>query len=296
MGRKRTLRTASIEGFTLTEGIHPAGSSLPWHTHAGPTICFVLHGAFTEISAGETLDCRPAMLKVTPAEERHWNRFDRGDAHGLLIEADPAPAKSSVPMPRSSPATWRSRAGCRRRSHAASTRSCGRWTKPRRSPSRGCCSSFWPAATRQGHSTVSRAASPAWILRARDLLHTDLARRPDPGEPRRGGRGPPGHPGARVPPELRLQRGRIRATASDRARRPPAGRLGGRRSPRSRSQPASPTRATSPTSSGGKPGCRLRRTGGRCGRLTPRFRPAASARAAARTGGRPAARRAWARP
>ena len=46
----RKLRTASVAGFTLTEGIHPAGSSLPWHTHDGPTICFVLRGAFTEIS------------------------------------------------------------------------------------------------------------------------------------------------------------------------------------------------------------------------------------------------------
>ena len=80
-------------------------------------------------------------------------------------------------MPRSSPVTWRSRAGCRRRSHAGSTRSCGRWTTRRRSPSRGWCSSFWRPPPGRAIPTEARAASPSWILRARDLLHADLARR-----------------------------------------------------------------------------------------------------------------------
>ena len=126
MVRKRKLRTAHVAGFTLTEGIHPAGSSLPWHTHDGPTICFVLQGAFTEISAGETLDCRPAMLKVTPAGERHWNRFDRGDARGLLIEADPATGRGAPP-PRAGPRPPCRLPGraARRRSPAGSTRSSG---------------------------------------------------------------------------------------------------------------------------------------------------------------------------
>lgn len=44
------LRSARVAGFTLTEGIHAAGTSLPWHHHAGPTLCFVLRGAFTETS------------------------------------------------------------------------------------------------------------------------------------------------------------------------------------------------------------------------------------------------------
>jgi hypothetical protein len=46
------LRSARVAGFTLTEGIHAAGTSLPWHYHDGPTLCFVLQGAFTETSGG----------------------------------------------------------------------------------------------------------------------------------------------------------------------------------------------------------------------------------------------------
>jgi AraC family transcriptional regulator len=86
---RRTLRTVRVPGFTLTEGVHPAGSALPWHSHDTPTICFVLRGAFTEVTAGESLTCTPATLKVMPAGERHCDRFDRGDARGLLIETDP---------------------------------------------------------------------------------------------------------------------------------------------------------------------------------------------------------------
>lgn len=81
-------RAASVGGFTLREGRHPAGSALPWHTHPGPTLCFVYAGAFTESFAGATLECLPGTLKITPAEERHWNRFGREDTHGLLVEAD----------------------------------------------------------------------------------------------------------------------------------------------------------------------------------------------------------------
>ncbi len=82
------LRRAGVAGFTLTEGIHPAGTSLPWHHHDGPTLCFVLHGAFTETSGGERLTCTVDTLKVMPAGERHCDAFDHGEAQGLLIEAD----------------------------------------------------------------------------------------------------------------------------------------------------------------------------------------------------------------
>jgi AraC-like DNA-binding protein len=84
------LRAAEFGGISLVEGIHHAGSALPWHSHAGPTFCFVLRGAFAEYSRGQTIDCRPSSLKLTPAGADHWNRFDLGDVRGLQIEIDPA--------------------------------------------------------------------------------------------------------------------------------------------------------------------------------------------------------------
>jgi AraC family transcriptional regulator len=75
-------------GFTVTEGIHRQGADLPWHDHPTPTICFVLKGAFTEAWRGGSVACTSSTLKITPAGERHWDRFNRGDVRGLLIEAD----------------------------------------------------------------------------------------------------------------------------------------------------------------------------------------------------------------
>jgi len=82
------LRRIGFNGITLTEGIHSSGSTLPWHDHGGPTLCFVLDGAFAEYMRGGVIDCRPSTFKVTPAGERHWNRFHLGDVHGLLVEID----------------------------------------------------------------------------------------------------------------------------------------------------------------------------------------------------------------
>jgi AraC family transcriptional regulator len=82
------VRRVQAGGFTVTEGIHHAGTELPWHDHETPTICFVLNGAFTEAWRGGSIACTSSTLKITPAGERHWDRFNRGDVRGLLIEAD----------------------------------------------------------------------------------------------------------------------------------------------------------------------------------------------------------------
>jgi AraC family transcriptional regulator len=82
-------RTIAVEGFTLREGRHAGGSSLPWHRHAGPTICFIYAGSVAEEFADATLECLPGTVKITPAEEAHRNHFGRDDTHGLLVEADP---------------------------------------------------------------------------------------------------------------------------------------------------------------------------------------------------------------
>jgi AraC family transcriptional regulator len=82
------VRRVQAGGFTVTEGIHRNGSHLPWHDHPTPTVCFVLHGAFSEMWRGGSIACTSSTLKITPAGERHWDRFDRGDVRGLLIEPD----------------------------------------------------------------------------------------------------------------------------------------------------------------------------------------------------------------
>jgi AraC family transcriptional regulator len=80
------VRRVEVGGFTITEGIHHHDADLPWHDHETPSICFVLRGGFTELWRGGSIACTASTLKITPAGERHWDRFNRGDVRGLLIE------------------------------------------------------------------------------------------------------------------------------------------------------------------------------------------------------------------
>jgi AraC family transcriptional regulator len=82
------VRRVEAGGFTVTEGKHRRGAALPWHHHDTPTICFVLHGAFTEMWRGGSVACSSSTLKITPAGERHCDHFSLSDVRGLLIEAD----------------------------------------------------------------------------------------------------------------------------------------------------------------------------------------------------------------
>ena len=76
----------ALKGLAVTEGMHPAGSVLPWHAHAGATICCVLRGGFVEGYRGHEVECTAGLVKTTPAGEPHFNRFDREDSWGILIE------------------------------------------------------------------------------------------------------------------------------------------------------------------------------------------------------------------
>src|SRR5215204_1563997 len=90
LAEAKRVRRIEAGGFTITEGVHRNRTELPWHHHQTPTICFVLRGSFTEMWYGGSIDCTASTVKITPAGERHWDQFSRGDVRGLLIEPDDA--------------------------------------------------------------------------------------------------------------------------------------------------------------------------------------------------------------
>jgi AraC family transcriptional regulator len=90
LAEAKRVRRVQAGGFTITEGLHRNSTELPWHHHPTPTICFVLRGSFTEMWYGGSIACTASTLKITPAGERHWDQFSRGDVRGLLIEPDDA--------------------------------------------------------------------------------------------------------------------------------------------------------------------------------------------------------------
>lgn len=171
------LRIARIAGFTLTEGIHAGGSSLPWHHHAGPTLCFVLQGGFTETSAGERLTATPETLKVMPAGEEHCDAFDQGDARGLLIEADPERARAI----RSHAPVLDERAAFHGGMPAVLARRVYREFRRMDDAAplaiEGLLLELLAAMSRRSAERMPEGSAP-WVGEARDILHADIASRP----------------------------------------------------------------------------------------------------------------------
>ena len=278
------LRSARVAGFTLTEGIHAGGSSLPWHHHDGPTLCFVLQGAFTETSGGERLTCTPETLKVMPAGERHCDEFDRGDARGLLVETDAERAREI----RTHAPVLDERVAFHGGVSAAIARRI--YQEFRRMDDaaplaiEGLVLELLAAISRQQKEALPAGIAP-WIGQARDLLHADISSASHPGRAGRCGGGAPGDAGARVPRSFGCTRGRVPAPAPDRAGRRPAGV--GRREPLAEIALAAGFADQSHFSNVFR-----RRTGmspsafRREAAAVARLRPAASAPAAARTGDR----------
>jgi AraC-like DNA-binding protein len=165
-------------GFTVTEGIHHDGSELPWHHHETPTICFVLKGGFTEMWRGGSIVCTSSTLKITPAGERHWNRFSRGNVRGLLIE----PAKTQVDRLGAysgvlderlsfhngllSGIAWRVFDEMRQMDTAAPL------------AIEGLLLELVAAASRLQEQNGSSGRRPRWLEDAREQIHLDLAARP----------------------------------------------------------------------------------------------------------------------
>jgi AraC family transcriptional regulator len=77
----------TVPGFRIVTGTHPSESLLPRHTHDDPTVCCIQRGRFVEYYRGKAVDCDRTMVKVTPAWEPHWNRFEAATT-GTRINVD----------------------------------------------------------------------------------------------------------------------------------------------------------------------------------------------------------------
>lgn len=165
------LRQTELPGVTLTEGIHRGGSTLPWHSHEGASICLVLDGAFVEYSRGRALDCRQSSLKFTPPRERHWNRFSRGDVRGLLVEVDLLRHPSIAPFERILCESLQFHAGpelsLARRLYSESR------ARDSAAPlaMEGLLLELLALVARRRETTADRNRHPGWARQAFDLLH-----------------------------------------------------------------------------------------------------------------------------
>ena len=172
----RTHRRRAVAGAQFTEGTHADGGVIPWHTHEGPTLCFVLRGAFTEYSAGRAADCRPSSLKCMPAGERHWNRFHLGDVHGFMAELDATryadEPSASAALARQAQFLAGPEVTVARRIHAEFRR----WDTAAPLAIEGLLLELVALLARSREQLARGGAVPAWAHRARELVHAHATR------------------------------------------------------------------------------------------------------------------------
>ena len=256
-------RAVTVEGFSLREGRHAGGehpavappsrarrcaSSTPGHSpRRSPATTL-------ECTPGRSRSPRPRSRTATGSAGRRpracWSRRMRlGSSRLGDHAADPGGARQ---LPGRAPGP----AGLARR-----WRSFDRATRPRRSPSKGCCSRCWPGRRAPASVRVRRHGAAVGRRGAGLAARSGAGRQPGRA---RHGRG-------RAPCDARAEAsGRRTAAASARtcAGCGSRGRRAGCRRPtarwrRSRSRRASRTRATSRTCSGARPASRRRRSGDR---------------------------------
>lgn len=161
-----------VPGFTVTPGRHRRGSALGWHDHATTTICCVLQGGFTESWKGGSLICSPGTMKITPAGDRHCDSFSRTDVRGLLIEV--APERLDAIRPHSAVLDER-----RSFQGGALAMIARRMQEELRQTDdaallaiEGLLLELVAAASRVRDRSLGRPP-PAWLIAARDLIHSE---------------------------------------------------------------------------------------------------------------------------
>ncbi len=166
----RQLATAALR---VTEGIHTAGSGLPWHEHENPTICYVRDGAFREYLRGRELFCRPASVKFTPAGERHANRFDLGDARGVMVEVEAAFSLALHPLGAVLDEPRQFEGGIVGGVAAQLARELDRASEVNPAAVEGWVVELVAVAARRQAPTPGRGGR--WLAQARDILHAEFS-------------------------------------------------------------------------------------------------------------------------
>lgn len=91
MGSPRFL-TAAVDGFQITDAWFPPFLRLPPHLHERASFAVMLEGSFDVLFQGGTEECPANTALTEPALERHGNVVGRAGAHVLVLQPDPAGA------------------------------------------------------------------------------------------------------------------------------------------------------------------------------------------------------------
>ena len=83
------IKSFDMDGFLLTERIHPTNCVLPLHTHEETILGFALKGSFLELDGRRGYECEPLHLQILPGGEPHSYRFGHAAVRCVTIEVRP---------------------------------------------------------------------------------------------------------------------------------------------------------------------------------------------------------------
>lgn len=167
----RALRTASARELTVTEARYAPRAKLAAHAHERATLCLVIRGEVSESIGLRSYRCKHSSLLLKPGGELHANEYGAAGAHCIVIEFDKNMEESfgTVSPALARPLFWRCEhvgaAAARLRGELELMDSC--------SPLgiEAVVLELIAAAGRE--LKQSQASAPAWLMRARDLIHSE---------------------------------------------------------------------------------------------------------------------------
>jgi AraC family transcriptional regulator len=89
LGLQQPVKSLEVDGFVITERLHPPDNTLPRHEHEVAIVSLLLKGSITESVDRHTYECPPHSLQILPAGEPHSYRFGRHYVHCLTVEVKP---------------------------------------------------------------------------------------------------------------------------------------------------------------------------------------------------------------
>lgn len=167
------FREAGSDAFLLTEAWFPPHAHLIPHRHGRGIFAIMLEGAFETRIGARSLACNPATAWTEPREERHANLVGRRGARVLVMQMREEEAPASASIARLMTEVRLLAAG---RWLADAHRLVGEIGEPDQFTSLAIDSlatSLFVSASRGSAERWIGRRVPAWLLRARDLLHDE---------------------------------------------------------------------------------------------------------------------------
>jgi AraC family transcriptional regulator len=170
------LKSFDAQTIRLTETIHPPGLQLLPHKHERPSIALVINGSFIEQFGRNAHQCNAGAIVIKPAEAVHADQYGKNGARTLIIELFPnflplIPSSTSVMSDTSviaaSPHSLRiyKEFSCMDSCSILSIES--------------LILELLAQTIRNSKSKFDNKEIPAWLQRAKDLIHSEFKTSPD---------------------------------------------------------------------------------------------------------------------